>query len=77
MHQRKSKKVLIYFFLLLIFSSISNNFLHNLKLSTIQSINISGLEQNENKILYNKIKNNLIKENIFFVNKNEIIKLKK
>ncbi len=75
MHQRKSRKILIYFFLLFFVSSISNNFLHNLKLSTIQSINISGLEQNENKILYNKIKNNLIKENIFFVNKNEIIKL--
>ena len=74
MHQRKSKKILIYFFLLFFVSSISNNFLHNLKLSTIQSINISGLEPNENKILYNRIKN-LIKENIFFVNKNEIIKL--
>jgi len=74
MHQRKSKKILVYFFLLIAVSSISNNSFNNLKLSKIQNINISGLDQKDNKILLVKIKN-LINENIFFINKNEIIKL--
>ncbi len=74
MHQRKSKKVLIYFFLLLIFSSISNNSLHNLKLSKTQNINVSGLNDKDNRNLLNEIKNiNL--ENIFFINKSEIKRL--
>ena len=74
MHQRKSKKVLVYFFLLIIVSSISNFSLNNFKLSKIQNINISGLEQKDNQILLNKI-NDLKIENIFFINKKEIEKL--
>ena len=74
MHQRKSKKVLVYFLLLIIVSSISNFSLNNLKLSKIQNINISGLEQKDNQILLNKI-NDLKIENIFFLNKEEIEKL--
>ena len=74
MHQRKSKKILIYFFLLIIVSSISNNSINNLNLSKIQNIKISGLNPKENKILLNKIKN-LNVENIFVINKNEIVKL--
>ena len=74
MHQRKSKKILVYFFLLILFSSISNISLNNLKLIQIQNIKVSGLEQKDNEILLNNVKN-LIKENIFFINKNEIIKL--
>ena len=74
MHQRKSKKVLVYFFLLIIFSSISNFSLNNFKLSKIQNINISGLEQKDNQILLNKI-NDLKIENIFFLDKKEIEKI--
>ena len=74
MHQNKSKKILIYFFLLIIVSSISNNSINNLNLSKIQNIKISGLNPKENKILLNKIKN-LNVENIFVINKNEIVKL--
>jgi len=74
MHQRKSKKVLVYFFLLIIVSSISNYSLNNFKLSKIQNINISGLAQKDNQILLNKI-NDLKIENIFFLNKKEIEKL--
>ena len=74
MHQRKSKKILLYFFILIVLSSISNNSLNNLKLSQVQNIKISGLDQEEKKILLNKIKN-LISKNIFFINKNEIIKI--
>ena len=74
MHQRKSKKIIVYFFLLIIVSSISNFSLNNFRFSKIQNINISGLEQKENQILSDKIKNLEI-ENIFFLNKKEIEKL--
>ena len=74
MHQRKSKKILIYFFLLIIVSSISNNSINNLNLSKIQNIKISGLDPKDNQILLDKIKN-LNVENIFAINKNEIVKL--
>ncbi len=74
MHQRKSKKLLIYFFLLIIVSSISNNSINNLKLNKTQEIIISGLNENDNKKLLNEIKN-LSLDNIFFINKSEIIKL--
>ena len=74
MHQRKSKKVLNYFFLLLIFSSISNSSIDNLKFNKTQNINISGLNDKDNQNLLNKIKKiNL--ENIFFINKSEIKRL--
>ncbi len=74
MHQRKSKKILIYFFLLIIVSSISNNSINDLNLNKIQNINVSGLNEKDNKTLLNEIKN-LDLDNIFFVSKNEIIKL--
>ena len=64
MHQRKSKKILIYLFLLIIVSSISNNSINNLNLSKIQNIKISGLDQIDNQILLTKIKY-LTLENIF------------
>ena len=72
MHQRKGKKILIYFFLLLIVGSINNISLNNLKLKKINSININGLGENDNAILLQEIKN-LNLDNIFLINKNEII----
>ena len=45
MHQRKSKKILAYFFLLVIVSSIGNNSINNLKFDKIQNINVSGLNE--------------------------------
>ena len=74
MHQRKSKKVLIYFFLLIIVSSIGNYSINNLKFQKIQNINISGLDEQNNQIILNKIKNLNLK-NIFFLNEYEIIKI--
>ena len=68
MHQRKSKKILIYFFLLILVGSINNNSINNLKLEKVKNINIFGLEKNDQKIiLYNL--NNLDLKNIFFINK--------
>jgi cell division protein FtsQ len=71
MHQRKGKKILIYFFLLLLVGSINNIALKNLKFKDIKDINVIGLGNEDNSILLKKIKN-LNLENIFFINKNEI-----
>jgi len=68
MHQRKSKKILIYFFLLVLLGSINNNSINNLKLEKIKNINIFGLEKNDQKILLYNL-NNLDLKNIFFINK--------
>ncbi len=68
MPQRKNKKILIYFFLLILLGSINNNSINNLKFEKIKSINIFGLDENEQKkILYNL--NNLDLKNIFFIKK--------
>ena len=68
MQQRKSKKILIYFFLLLVVGSINNINFNGLKLQNINNINIIGLG--------NKDKSNLIKQienfnlnNIFLIRK--------
>ncbi len=74
MHQRKSKKLIIYFFLLIIISSINNSDINNFKLDKINNIHITGLGRENNNILFKEIKN-LNLENIFFMNKNKIIKL--
>ena len=71
MHQRKSKNILIYFFLLFLFGSITNIGLYNSKFLNLSKIEISGLDENENKQLKNKIQNLKLK-NIFFLNKNKI-----
>ncbi len=67
MHQKKSKKIVIYFFLFILVSSINNLQLNNKKFGAIKKINITGLEKKDNQILLNKLKKiNL--ENIFFIN---------
>ena len=68
MQQRKSKKILIYFFLLLIVGSINNINLNGLKFQNVNNINIVGLDINNKLILLKKIENfNL--NNIFLINK--------
>ena len=71
MHQRKSKKVLIYFFLLILFGSINNLNLSIKDFYKIKKIEIYGLD-NKN-IFLSKIKN-LGLRNIFFINTNELKK---
>ena len=71
MHQRKSKKFLIYFFLLIIISSTNNISLNNLEFQKVRNIEISGLNEIENSLIINQIKN-LNLNNIFFINKKEI-----
>ena len=73
MHQRKGKKILIYFFLLLIVGSINNIKLNNLKFTEV-NIEITGIEESEKKIILENI-NNLNLGNYFFINRNEILKI--
>ena len=73
MHQRKSKKILIYIFLLILVGSVNNISLNNLKFSDISDINIIGLDIKDKSILLKKIKDfNL--GNIFLINRNNLIK---
>jgi cell division protein FtsQ len=71
MHQRKGKKILIYFFLLLVVGSINNISLNNLKFKKINYIDVNGLGKNNNALLLQEIKN-LNLDNIFSINKDEI-----
>ena len=48
MPQRKGKKILIYFFLLLLVGSINNDTINSLKFENIKNINVLGLGHNEN-----------------------------
>ena len=72
MQQRKSKKILIYFFLLLIVGSINNINLNGLKLKNINDINIVGLNINDKSFLLKKI-NNFNLNNIFSISKIDLI----
>ena len=71
MDQRKSKKVFIYFFLLIILGSINNIGLSNIDLNSIDEINVSGLDYKDNEKISKEIKN-LNLNNIYFVNFNKV-----
>ena len=74
MPQRKGKKILIYFFLLLLVGSINNDTINSFKFDKIKNINVLGLGHNDNQdLLYNIIDLNL--GNIFFLNKENINKI--
>ena len=66
MHQRKSKKLLIYFFLLILISSTNNISFKNLEFQKVRNIEVSGLDEIENKLIIDQIKN-LNLTNIFFL----------
>ena len=68
MQQRKSKKILIYFFLILIVGSINNINLNVLKFQNINNINIIGLDIKNKLILLKEIEKFNLK-NIFLINK--------
>ena len=71
MHQRKSKKILIYFFLLFLVGSINNINIYNLKFLGVKDISVTGLENKDNSIISKKIKN-LKLENIYLINKEDL-----
>ena len=68
MQQRKSKKILIYFFLLLVVGSINNINLNGLKFQNISNINITGLDI-KNKLIFLKKIENFNENNIFLIRK--------
>ena len=69
MQQRKSKIVLIYFFLLISVGSINNIELNNLKISKTPIIKITGVEEKNNLLILKEVENLNLK-NIFFINTN-------
>ena len=71
MHQRKSKKILIYIFLFVLVGSINNYNLINKNIYEIKNIYISSLSNLNNKLILEEIKS-LKFENIFNINKKEI-----
>ena len=72
MQQRKSKKILIYFFLLLVVGSINNINFNDLKLQNVNNINIVGLDIEDKLTLLKKIENFDL-NNIFFISKIDLI----
>ena len=71
MQKRKSKKILTYFFLLLLVGSINNINLNGLKFQSINNINITGLGIKNKLILFKEIENFDL-NNILLINKIEL-----
>ena len=74
MQQRKSKIILIYFFLIIILGSVNNLSLSKIKFNKVENINISGLENSENAIIQKDLKS-LNLGSIFFLDENSIDKV--
>ena len=74
MHLRKSKRILTYFFLLIIVGSLNNHKLKEFSLYKINKINISGLNKSENLNLIEELKG-LDLNNIFFLDEAGINKI--
>lgn len=74
MHIRRSKKFLLYIFLLILLGSINNSNINQIKFYKIDNIIISGLDLSDHKIILKSFENLNIK-NIFFLNKYEIHKI--
>ena len=74
MLQSKSKKILLYVFLLLLIGTFNNKDLNNLKFVKIKSISVAGLDDKDNFELENEL--NFLKiENLFFLNKQKVIEI--
>ena len=71
MQQLKSKKILIYFFLLLIVGSINNINFNSVKLQNINNIDITGLDIKDKSILLKEIQNFDL-NNIFLIAKMDL-----
>ena len=72
MHQRKSKKILIYLFLLFLVGSINNIHINNLNFLSVKEINVTGLKNKENSTLSKKIERLLKLDNIYLINKKDL-----
>ena len=74
MHQRKSKKILVYIILFLTIGTFNHKNFTGSSLKETIMINVSGLDEKNNFILKNDL-NFLNLSSLFFLNKNEIIKI--
>ena len=71
MQLKKSRKVLIYFFLLILLGSINNISLNKINFNKLQNIKITGLNNADSKKLQNNIQN-LRLENFLLLNSDKI-----
>ena len=74
MHQKKSKKVLLYFLLFIILGTFNNYYITKIELLKLKNIVVLGLNEDTNK----KIKNDLIFlkfQNLFFLKSSQIKKI--
>ena len=74
MQQRKSKKIFIYFFLLLMLGSITNNEINNQNFYIIKNIIVSGLNENDNNKIISDL-NKFKSKNIFQIDGDEILNI--
>ena len=74
MHQQKSKKVLIYFFLFLLIGTLNNKNLNKLNLMKLDYIIVTGLNEKNNNEIMNDL-DFLRVNNLFFLDKPNIIKI--
>ncbi len=71
MHQSKSKKIFLYFFLFIVIGTLNNKNLNKIDLIKIGEINVSGLSEKSNYDLTNQL--NFLKiSNLFFLEKKKI-----
>ena len=74
MHQQKSKKIFIYFFLLIVVGSINNSTIREYKLEKVKNIEILGLNNLNKKQIIKDIQD-LKLDNIFSINKQDIVNI--
>ncbi len=74
MQKRKSKKILLYFFLFLFIGTLNNKNLNSLELSKITNITVSGLDDKNNFELINNLDFLKIKS-LFFLDKKKITQI--
>ena len=73
-HRKKSNKIFVYFFLLILVGSIHNISFIDIDFNSIKEINVSGLDEKDNENLSKEIKN-LKLNNIFFIKSDQINEL--
>tara|TARA_B100001057_G_C22730459_1_gene903558 strand:+ start:324 stop:1004 length:681 start_codon:yes stop_codon:yes gene_type:complete len=74
MHQQKSKKILIYFFLFLIIGTFNNKYFNNFNFPKIDKVEIIGLDENNSFELLKNL-SYLKLGSLFFIDKSEINKV--
>ena len=74
MPQKKSKKILIYFFLFLIIGTLNNKNLSNIYFLKVENILVTGLDEKNNFKLINDL-NFLRTNNLFLLKKDQIVEI--